>query len=390
MKLLQIPNYYYPHTGGIEQVARDIVHSLSDTAIEQKVICFNGDADRGDLTCKKNETVIDTVDDIDVYRCGCVAKIASQSLSLTYPFVLKKLIKEYDPDTIIFHYPNPFVASFLIPLLKKDVRFILYWHLDITKQKNLGKLFVNQTEKLLKRADQVVATSPNYIEGSKFLSRYKEKCVVIPNCVSIDFDNIEEKVKNKAQEIRRQYADKCVCFTVGRHIPYKGIGYLVEASKYLANNYVVLIGGKGPLTEELKEKAKGDKKVEFLGFISDDDLIAYYLACDIITFSSITKNEAFGISLAEGMSFGKPAVTFTIPGSGVNYVNLNNVTGLEVPNGDCKAYADAIMELHDNKDMYSKYADNAKKRVANYFTFKIFKKNILCLIDDKEREQKQK
>ena len=390
MRLLQIPNYYYPHTGGIEQVARDIVHSLKDLDIEQKIICFNENAKRGNLLNNRKDTVVDIVDDIEIHRCGCFAKIASQSLSLTYPKELKKLIKEFDPETIIFHYPNPFVASFLLPQIKKDIKFILYWHLDITKQKNLGKLFDGQTIRLLERADVIVATSPNYIEGSKFLSKYKEKSIVIPNCVSIDFENVSNSTVEKAQQIKDKYKNKCICFTVGRHIPYKGLEYLVDASKYLASNYAVLIGGKGPLTEELKEKAKGDKKVEFLGFISDDDLIAYYLACDIITFSSITKNEAFGISLAEGMSFGKPAVTFTIPGSGVNYVNLNNVTGLEEPNGDWKAYADAIMELHDNKDMYSKYADNAKKRVANYFTFKIFKKSILCLIDVKEREQKQK
>lgn len=30
IKLLQITNYYYPHTGGIEQVTRNIKESLDD------------------------------------------------------------------------------------------------------------------------------------------------------------------------------------------------------------------------------------------------------------------------------------------------------------------------------------------------------------------------
>ena len=144
---------------------------------------------------------------------------------------------------------------------------------------------------------------------------------------------------------------------------------------------MVLIGGKGPLTDQLKERAEGLTNLEFLGFVSDEDLIAYYLACDIITFSSITKNEAFGISLAEGMSFEKPAVTFTIPGSGVNYVNLNGVTGLEVKNRDCKAYAEAIMRLYKDKKMYREYSRNAKERVTNNFIFKIFRKNIVDMIE---------
>ena len=76
----------------------------------------------------------------------------------------------------------------------------------------------------------------------------------------------------------------------------------------------VIIAGKGELTESLKAKAKNDQKIEFIGLISDFEKRAYLHACDIFCFPSITKNEAFGIALAEGMYFGKPAVTFTIAG----------------------------------------------------------------------------
>ena len=381
MRLLHIPNYYYPHTGGIEQVCRDIVHSLKNIDIEQKVICFNGDVKRGELTCSMKETTMDIVENIEIHRCGCFTKISSQSISLTYPRELKKLIQDFNPDIIIFHYPNPFVATFLLPLIKKKVKFVLYWHLDITKQKLLKCLFYGQTKKLLDRANVVIATSPNYIEGSPFLSQYKGKCKVIPNCVSIDFENISDSSVNKAREIREKYKGKFICFTLGRHIPYKGFEYLIEAAKNLDDNFIFLIGGKGPLTEELMKKAKGMNNIVFLGFVPDEDLVAYYLACDVISFSSITKNEAFGISLAEGMSFGKPAVTFTIPGSGVNYVNINEITGFEVPNRDFKAYAKAINKLFENKKIYNEYSKNAKERVENYFTYFTFKDNILRMIE---------
>lgn len=48
MKILQIPNYFYPNIGGIEQVTKDIVSSLhTQEDIEQKVICFNENATDG-------------------------------------------------------------------------------------------------------------------------------------------------------------------------------------------------------------------------------------------------------------------------------------------------------------------------------------------------------
>lgn len=60
---------------------------------------------------------------------------------------------------------------------------------------------------------------------------------------------------------------------------------------------------------------------------------AYLSAMDIFCFPSITKNEAFGLALAEGMYYSKPAITFTIDGSGVNFVSLNGILELKCQTG---------------------------------------------------------
>lgn len=372
MRILHIPNYYNPHIGGIEQVCEDVVNSLKiNQDIEQKVICFK-DAPK---------TTIDTVNDIEVIRCGCQTKVASQSISLGYGKTLKKVMNSFKPEIIIFHYPNPFVARLLLKYKKRDFKLILYWHLDITKQKLLGKLFNGQTIKLLKRANKVVCTSPNYLEGSKYLPSFKDKTIVIPNCVSQEkLLPTTEAQRLKANEIKENNQGKIICFALGRHVEYKGLKYLVEASKYLDDSFKIYIGGKGPLTKDLMNQAKGDNKIEFLGRVSDDDVVSYIEACDILCFPSITKNEAFGIFLAEGMARSKPAVTFTIDGSGVNYVSLNNVTGLEAPNCDSKAYADLMIKLANDANMREEFGKNARMRVIDNFTFDKFSITINELI----------
>ena len=356
-KVLQIDNYMYPHIGGIEQVTRDVLNALKEN-YEVKVICFN----------HEKGTIVDQVDGCDITRVNCQVKVASQSIALSYGKELKKIMKDYDPDIVIFHYPNPYVAHFLMKHLKnRKFKFIVWWHLDITKQKILGKLFKGQTKKIINYADKVVATSPNYIEGSPWLKENENKCVVIPNCVSVERLQYNETHIAKAKEIKEKYIGKTILFGFGRHVEYKGITYLVQASKKLDDNYAVLIGGKGPLTESLMEDAKDDKKVEFLGRISDDDLKAYLLACDIFCFPSITKNEAFGIGLAEAMYYGKAVITFNIPGSGVNYVSIKDETGLEVENQNVDAYAEAIKKLASDQELKSKFEKNSKDRVNELF-----------------------
>ena len=68
------------------------------------------------------------------------------------------------------------------------------------------------------------------------------------------------------------------------------------------------------------------------------------------------------------MYCGTPAVTFTIPGSGVNWVSQNGETGIEVPNGDDKAFAEAIDKLIGDKEFSKRCAENGMKRVRDNFT----------------------
>ena len=234
MKILQVSKYYFPFVGGVEQVARDCSNSLKETN-EVKVICFNHE--KGDK--------IDTVDNVEVVRAGCFTKIASQSLSFSYYKNLKKVFKSFVPDLVIFHYPNPFAAHCLLKILKKypNCKLIIYWHLDIVKQRFLGKLFNGQTKRLIKRAVKIFATSPNYIEDSKYLNVNKEKCAVLSCCVNEERLRVNETDVKLSKSIKDRYKGKTICFAVGRHVLYKGIEYLIKASKCLDDNFVVFIGG---------------------------------------------------------------------------------------------------------------------------------------------------
>lgn len=365
MRILQISNYYPPEIGGIEKIAQ----AISEACIEKhkvEVVCFT----------HQKEDNEDIVDGIRVVRIGSQMKIASQQLS-THAFgIIKREIDDFKPNAIVIHLPNPFLEAILLHVISKEIKLIVYWHSDIVKQKLGEKLFHRLTVRLLNRANCVIATSPNYIDGSKYLSKYKSKCKVIPNCIDEKGLQIDTKIEVLIDSIKKEHADKTLCVCVGRQVPYKGFEYAVEAFKHLDENYkLIIIGREGESTPKIKELANGMNNVELLGEVDSDTLKAYLAACDIFCFPSITKNEAFGIALAEGMYFEKPAITFTIPGSGVNYVNINGVTGIEVENCNSERFADAIKQLSNNQVLRNKYGKEAQKRVENLFLANAFKSN---------------
>ena len=377
-RVLQISKYYYPFLGGTEQVARDIVNALSENKdVEQKVICFNEDATDGKTICRRNETVHDIVDNVEVIRCGYQIKVSSQAISSSYSKEFKKVMDEFRPDIIILHYPNPYVTNILLKYKDRDFKLLVYWHLDITKQKILKKFFHKQNLELIERADHILGATPKHLDESEYTPRFEGKKKILP--YTIDEKNLiitEEEIK-RAKEIKESQKEKVLGFFIGRHVSYKGLRYLIEASNKLGNAKIhFFIAGSGELTDELKEMAKGDNKVEFLGRITDSERRSYLYACDIVCFPSITRNEGFGLALAEGMYFGHPAVTFTIPGSGVNYVNLDGITGIECPNCDTDAYAAALKKLAEDEKLRSKMGQAARQRVLDNFTAKTFNENI--------------
>ena len=141
---------------------------------------------------------------------------------------------------------------------------------------------------------------------------------------------------------------------------------MIEAEKYVKSDCVFVIADFGPLTDELKAQCKSSK-VHFVRRLSDKDLKLYHYTASVLAFPSVTKNEAFGVALADAMYCGTPAVTYTIPGCGVNWVSLNDETGIEVPNGDDNAYAEAIDTLLDDEELHAKLAETGYERGKKLF-----------------------
>jgi rhamnosyl/mannosyltransferase len=353
--ILQIAKYYYPVEGGIETVTKYLGEGL--TTFEQVVVCFSQDG----------ITRLDTVNGVKVYRIASSLNIASQDIAFSYYHYLKKIIYEEQPDIILLHCPNPFLYPITAKLTPRDVKLVLLWHSDILGKGIFYKL-VKQFEKaILRKADLILATSPNYIHPSSPIYQYRDKTEVVANGIIKNDFVWRTGDETTVEEIRRKYHHKKIVFFVGRHAAYKGIDYLIEAEKYIQSDCIILIGGRGPETERLKAMTQSDR-IKFIGRIPNEYLRCYYYASDIFAFTSCTKQEAFGIALAEAMYCGSVPVTFTIEGSGVNWVSVGGETGIEVPLGDVKAYAEAIDNLLADKDLYMKYATAGKDRIVRMFT----------------------
>lgn len=369
MKILHIAKFYYPVDGGIESTSKYIVDSLPQ--FEHQVVCFN----------TRNNTEIDYVNTIKVTRVATLGKIASQPISISYYRRLKTILKEYSPDIIHLHYPNPLIAFFLVLLMPRNVHLVVHWHSDIVEQNFLYQFVKGIERKLLDRANLILTTSPNYGIASKPLGGYMAKIKVLPSAIEPSLFMLDEGEAENVDAVKKKYQNKKIVFFVGRHVKYKGIVHLLEAERFITSDCVFVIAGNGPLTDDLKRTYLSER-IKWLGRINQDELKCCFYAADVFAFPSLTKNEAFGLVLAEAMYCYCPTVTFTIAGSGVNWVSLNGETGIEVKNGNSRLLADAIDSLLTDDSMRNQYAQNARRRVLKYFVMDEIKKELTKIYTD--------
>lgn len=364
MKILQIGKFW-PVLGGVEKVMFDLTHGLSARGIECDMLCASSDNKKQEIRLNEYGSVT------------AVPSLLKASGTMIAPAMvshLRRIAHHY--DIIHIHHPDPMAALALFMCGYKG-KVVLHWHSDILRQKILLHAYRPLQSWLLRRADTVICTSPNYAKGSRELCRVADKL----QCVPIGVAPVITDSK-AVSEARKLTGDRKIVFSLGRMIPYKGFDNLILAARYLPDDYAVVIAGSGPLYEPLRKLVADnglESKVYMPGRISDELRNALMEAASVFCLPSVERTEAYGIVLIEAMSAGTPVVATEIPGSGTSWVNAHGISGLNAPCGSPHRLAEAIIKVTEKSDGPNSYGHNARKRWQELFTIDTFIDNITAV-----------
>ncbi|MCX9158352.1 glycosyltransferase family 4 protein [Niveibacterium sp. 24ML] len=150
-------------------------------------------------------------------------------------------------------------------------------------------------------------------------------------------------------------------FTTSRLDGPKRVGLIIEAMRHVKANIRLLIGGKGPDEARLKALAGDDRRIEFLGYLNDADLLDHYANALAVPF--VPYDEDYGLITIEAMMSGKPVITTTDSG-GVGQFVVNHETGLAVP-PDPIALAQAIDYVCSHRAEARRMGEGARRRVSS-------------------------
>ncbi len=360
MKIIQTSKAYYPLIGGIETIITTLSEGLS----------LIPEADVHVLVCNNEQSLMSVnkiVRGVRVTYLPTFWKVASLPLSPTYFCALRGV----KADVLHIHQPFPLADLSLVlqPSIWKNFRkIVVSWHSDIVRQKWILAAYRPLLHKFLERVDKIIVATPHHIDSSEFLSNYRTKCSVIPYGVDLEWTKNSQSRTALVQSFRERFGVPLVLF-VGRLVYYKGLTYLIEALKEVADAHLLIVGA-GPLHHDLENQIHLlglQDRVKIIPPVSVDHLHALYEAADVFVLPSTEPSEAFGIVQVEAMVCGKPVITTNI-GTGVTYVNQHGITGLTVPPRDPDALGKAINALLHNDELRLSYGRNARIRATSEFT----------------------
>lgn len=353
LRVLQINKLYAPDIGGIERVAQQIAEGLKDQTQMQVLVCQ-----------QKGKRREEEVNGVSVIRAKTLGTKFSMPISFGLFRELRKLSKQ--KDVLLFHMPFPLGdLAYLFSGYKGKT--IAWWHSDVVRQKKMMFFYKPIMNAFLRRVDRIIVATQGHIEGSAYLSKYREKCRVVPFGL-----NMEEYKKDVAKTslLQKQGQAGTVKFLfVGRLVYYKGVDVLLKAFERARNAELFIVGG-GPLKEELAAEARRmgkERLVHFLSGVSDAELKACYRDCDVFVLPSVASSEAFGLVQMEAMAFSKPVINTQLK-MGVPYVSLHGKTGITVPPGDADALAEAMNALASDPKLRETYGKAGYERVCSAFS----------------------
>src|SRR6202167_63481 len=222
---------------------------------------------------------------------------------------LGRLIRADGPDLIHVQYTAPLLARTPIVVTVHDVSFIEHPEYFTTARRSQLRLTVGQT---VKRAARILTVSE--FSRDAILRAYDiapEKVRVIPNAANPEFRVIGRERAQRAVQTRLRF-DAPFILSVGDLQPRKNqIGLIAAFSKLLTEcpqlkHHLVLTGKETWFTPKVREAARScgfASRIHFTGFVSDDDLLELYNACDCFVFPSFY--EGFGLPILEAMACGR-------------------------------------------------------------------------------------
>lgn len=217
---------------------------------------------------------------------------------------------------------------------------------------------------MIKHADSVIALTEDMKGAIQRI--YDREVFVIPNGINLErFECLSKERMRKRLHIRD---DENICIFVGSLRPVKGVRYLIEAMKIIADkntNTRLFIVGDGEERKFLENRSRDLNIVQYINFVGqvpNEEVPWYMVSADIFILPSLS--EGFPVAVLEAMASGLPVITTNLRALH-EFVN-DGENGLLAEPKNPEQIADKILMLLEDDELRVRMSKKNKEVVEKY------------------------
>jgi glycosyltransferase involved in cell wall biosynthesis len=314
LSVAQVCPRYYPYIGGVETHVKEISERLSKRGVHIEVLTTDPKGDQS-----KSEEI----NGVTIRRFKSWAPSESYYFSEELRDYLKRNSKKY--DIIHAHSYHAFPSLYASWSIGK-ARFIFTPHYHGEGHTPLRNLLHEPYRPIggaiFRKADKVISVSE--YEKKLILKDFKvdESIIeVIPNGIN------KEEFKGLSRREKNYRAILCVT----RLEEYKGVQHLIRVLPELEEDIKLEIVGRGSYQRRLFSIVNElgiENRVEIVSGLDRSELLQRYVDADL--FALLSRNEAYGITVAEALAAGTPCIV-TKASALTDWVDDKNCFGVNLP-----------------------------------------------------------
>lgn len=361
LRVLHIGKFYPPHRGGMEVFLADLIHAQRAAGIGA-VALVHGQPEPSDPDW--------------IIRVPVQWHLVFAPIAVGFRSALAKAIATHQPHVIHLHMPNNSALWVLTLGDAQAIPWVVHWHSDVVVSRIRAavalayRLYRPFEQAVLAQSARIIATSPPYLAASEPLSRWRDKCAVVPLGL-----NTTEPVTSGSQALSTPawQPGRLRLLSIGRLTYYKGFETLIRAVAPLADAELLIVGD-GELRPGLEALIQAltpagvPPNVRLAGNIDDGQKHALLAQCDVFCLASRERTEAFGMVLLEAMQHARPCIVSALPGSGMPWLIETAGAGLQVPVEDVSAWTAAIRHMQHHPGLREQWGASGQKALRNHFS----------------------
>jgi glycosyltransferase involved in cell wall biosynthesis len=326
--------------GGIGQVYLDYNEALSGQGHELLAVCHRD--------CVWSEATTRQARDRPRMETAAVAAKGGP-LALWTAWTLRRRVRRFAPDVIVIH---------------NYVRLGLWACRGIAPTVAVTHMYKS---KHFEKFDAVLALTPELRTRCEGAGVPAGRIHLVPNFIAGPFP---------PPAPRPETPPPIIIGALGRLDHVKGYRYLIEASALLRDRGVphrILLGGTGFEEANLRRQVAAaglESTCEFLGYVADK--AHFFGKIDLFCMPSL--EEPFGLTVLEGMKFGKPIVATQIGGPAS--ILTHELNALLVPPKNPFALAEALTRLITEPAQARELAEAASRHVRSTYALEVVAKTL--------------